>query len=107
MIAQIYLAYLLKFVSQRETSAQYWPEILQIHYWRMLKASKFNAVHCDLSTGAAWLIAALCFWYETGSFRRGLDGRKRGLKAHSEEFLCHMQSQAFHISVEGAKLPSR
>ena len=30
-----------------------------MHYWRALKASKFNAVHCDLSTGGAWLRAAL------------------------------------------------
>lgn len=31
-----------------------------MHYWRALKESKFNVVHCDLSTGAAWLRAALC-----------------------------------------------
>lgn len=30
-----------------------------MHYWRALKESKFNVVHCDLSARAAWLHAAL------------------------------------------------
>lgn len=64
-----------------------------MHYWRALKESKFNVVHCDLSTGAAWLCAALCLsdmkgapleeaWRERGG--------EMGLKDHSEEFLCRI-----------------
>lgn len=83
-----------------------------MHYWRALKASKFNVVHCDLSAAAAWLCAALCL---SDMKRAPLEeawskrGGERGLKDHSEEFLCHIQGQAFHIScsVEGAKLPGR
>lgn len=30
-----------------------------MHYWRVLKESKFNVVHCDLSTHSGWLHAAL------------------------------------------------
>lgn len=58
------MAYLPKFVSESEKSKKLWPEMLQMHYWRALKASKFNVVHCDPSTGAAWLSAPLCVFHK-------------------------------------------
>ena len=61
-----------------------------MHYWRALKESKFNVVHCDLSTGAAWLRAALRLsdmkWAPLEEAWRERGG-ERGLKDHSERIL--------------------
>lgn len=48
-----------------------------MHYWRMLKASKFNvAFRCRLAL-------------------------PRGLKPHSEELLCHIKGQAVSVRLCG------
>lgn len=60
-----------------------------MHYWRMLKASKFNVVHCGPSAAAVWLFA--------GHHWRPPEAMRGGLKPHSEEFWCHIKGQAFSL----------
>lgn len=67
--------------------------MLQMHYWRMLKASKFKAVHCGLTAAAVWLLTAP---------QRSPGGRWEGSEA-SEEFLCHIRSQVFSVHLSGGR----
>lgn len=71
-----------------------------MHYWRALKASKYNVVHCDPSAGAAWLSAPLCvFHMKRGPPLKEAPGcAERGLKDHSEEFLMsHLRPSLSHL----------
>lgn len=63
--------------------------MLQMHYWRALKASKFNVAHCD--PGDCWsrlapsALLRLSLSYEA-PFRGGPGWAERGLEDHSQEF---------------------
>lgn len=110
-IAQIYGLFTQVLRLQIEKSKKLWPEMLQMHYWRASKASKFNAVHCD--PGDCWCRLAPCppLWvslsYEA-PFRGGPGCAERGLKDHSEEFSCHISGQSFsHLCGGAAKAPEQ
>lgn len=110
-IAQIYGLFTQVLRLQIEKSKKLWPEMLQMHYWRASKASKFNAVHCD--PGDCWcrLAPSPPLWvslsYEA-PFRGGPGCAERGLKDHSEEFWCHISGQSFsHLCGGAANAPEQ
>lgn len=98
-IAQIYGLFTQVLRLQIEKSKKLWPEMLQMHYWRASKASKFNAVHCD--PGDCWcrLAPSPPLWvslsYEApfrggpGCAERGSEGSLRGI------LMSHLRPKLF------------